>query len=125
MESVIEVTNLQKKFKDSVAVKGISFTVQPGEIFGFLGPNGAGKSTTINMLSSVLNPSGGQAFINGFDVVRNRAEVRSSIGIIFQETTVDEKLTANENLLLHCKFYQPEFGVKIYQLSSDGDLKDQ
>lgn len=108
MKPIIEVANLEKKFKDFTAVKGISFAVQPGEIFGFLGPNGAGKSTTINMLSTIQLPSGGHAAINGFDVVRNRHDVRSSIGIIFQETTLDEKLTANENLLLHCTLYRVE-----------------
>ena len=128
MDPVIEVNDLQKKFNGFVAVKGINFSVQPGEIFGFLGPNGAGKSTTINVLSTVLRPSGGQARINGFDVVRSRNAVRGSIGIIFQENTLDDKLTANENLLLHCKFYQVAKNVReerIREVLNIVDLADK
>ncbi|MDG5788368.1 ATP-binding cassette domain-containing protein [Evansella sp. AB-P1] len=103
---MIKVTNLQKSYKDFQAVKGISFEVNEGEIFGFLGPNGAGKSTTINMLCTMLKPSGGNIFINGYDVQKEKDDVRKSVGIIFQENTLDEKLTAKENLMLHCKFYR-------------------
>ncbi|MFA9558980.1 ATP-binding cassette domain-containing protein [Evansella sp. AB-rgal1] len=103
---MIQVKNLKKSFKDFQAVKGISFDVTKGEIFGFLGPNGAGKSTTINMLCTMLSSSGGEIIINDFDVIKQKDEVRKSIGIIFQENTLDEKLTAKENLMLHCKFYK-------------------
>ncbi|OYD06264.1 ATP-binding cassette domain-containing protein [Paludifilum halophilum] len=105
MDPIIEVKGLKKDFKQFEAVKEVDFSVEQGEIFGFLGPNGAGKSTTINMLSTMLKPTGGEARINGFDIVKSRNDVRNSIGIIFQETTLDDKLTANENLMLHCKFY--------------------
>ncbi|GAK05797.1 daunorubicin resistance ABC transporter, ATP-binding protein [Geomicrobium sp. JCM 19037] len=103
---VIEVKNLSKSYKDFQAVKDSTFTVDKGEIFGFLGPNGAGKSTTINILSTMLKPTGGSVIINGYDVTKHKNKVRESIGIIFQENTLDEKLTAKENLMLHCKLYR-------------------
>ncbi|MDQ0159870.1 ATP-binding cassette domain-containing protein [Alkalibacillus salilacus] len=105
MNSVIQVTDLVKTYKNVNAVKGINFDVKEGEIFGFLGPNGAGKSTTINMICTMLPPTSGSVVINGYDVHKQKDEVRGSIGIIFQENTLDEKLTANENLRLHCRFY--------------------
>ena len=125
---MIEVLNLKKQFKDFEAVKGVSFSVKPGEIFGFLGPNGAGKSTTINMLSTVIRPSAGEAKINGFDIVRDQTRVRGNIGIIFQDTTLDEKLTANENLLLHCKFYKVPKSIReerIQEVMEIVDLSDK
>ncbi|WP_411954959.1 ATP-binding cassette domain-containing protein [Alkalibacillus sp. S2W] len=105
MNSVIQVNDLVKTYKNVNAVKGINFDVKEGEIFGFLGPNGAGKSTTINMICTMLPPTSGSVIINGYDVHKQKDEVRGSIGIIFQENTLDEKLTANENLKLHCRFY--------------------
>lgn len=105
MDTIVEVENLKKKYKDTEAVKGVRFHVYGGEIFGFLGPNGAGKSTTINMLSTIVQPTSGEATVNGYDNVKEKNKVRGSIGLIFQENTLDEKLTANENLKLHCKFY--------------------
>lgn len=106
MNNIIEVKSLGKKFGDLEAVKNISFEVKEREIFGFLGPNGAGKTTTINMLCTMLKPSHGTASVNGYSIINSPNEVRKSIGIIFQENTLDEKLTANENLLLHCRFYR-------------------
>ncbi|WP_147804237.1 ATP-binding cassette domain-containing protein [Alkalicoccus halolimnae] len=106
MESIIEVNDLTKTYKKTDAVKHITFDVKEGEIFGFLGPNGAGKSTTINMICTMLAPTSGTISINGFDVKKQKDKVRESIGIIFQENTLDEKLTANENLMLHCRFYK-------------------
>jgi len=106
VEPVIAVRNLTKTYKKLDAVKGISFEVKEGEIFGFLGPNGAGKSTTINMICTMLAPTSGDITINGFDANKQKNRVRESIGIIFQENTLDEKLTANENLMLHCRFYK-------------------
>ncbi|WP_416147233.1 ATP-binding cassette domain-containing protein [Salipaludibacillus sp. HK11] len=106
MEPVIAVRNLTKTYKKLDAVKGISFEVEEGEIFGFLGPNGAGKSTTINMICTMLQATSGDITINGFDANKQKNRVRESIGIIFQENTLDEKLTANENLMLHCRFYK-------------------
>ncbi|SFQ35410.1 ATP-binding cassette domain-containing protein [Salibacterium halotolerans] len=106
MEPIIKVQQLNKKYKDTHAVKNVSFDVEQGEIFGFLGPNGAGKSTTINMICTMLAPTSGTVTINGFNAAVERSKVRESIGIIFQENTLDEKLTAGENLMLHCRFYR-------------------
>ncbi|AKG03478.1 ABC transporter ATP-binding protein [Salimicrobium jeotgali] len=105
MDPVISVKDLTKKYKQTEAVKAINFEVEEGEIFGFLGPNGAGKSTTINMICTMLKPTSGSIMINGYDAKKEKDKVRASIGIIFQENTLDEKLTANENLMLHCRFY--------------------
>lgn len=104
-DNVIEVSGLKKSFGDFEAVSGVDFSVRKGEIFGFLGPNGAGKTTTINMLCTMMRPSEGEAMICGHDISKEKKEVRESIGIIFQENTLDEKLTATENLMLHCRFY--------------------
>jgi ABC-2 type transport system ATP-binding protein len=86
-------------------VRGIDFDVSPGETFGFLGPNGAGKSTTINMLCTLVRPSGGSALVAGHDVVSERDEVRRNIGLVFQDTTLDGYLTAEQNLRLHAELY--------------------
>jgi ABC-2 type transport system ATP-binding protein len=104
--NIIEVDTLAKRFGDLNAVDGVSFAVESGEIFGFLGPNGAGKSTTINMLSTLLTPSGGRARVGGFDVQTQRADVRRSIGLVFQDPSLDDRLTAEENLRFHARLYQ-------------------
>ncbi len=104
--NVIEVEALVKAFGDLRAVDGVSFEVRQGEIFGFLGPNGAGKSTTINMLSTLLAPTGGRARVGGFDVQTQRADVRRSIGLVFQDPSLDDRLTAEENLRFHARLYQ-------------------
>jgi ABC-2 type transport system ATP-binding protein len=98
---VIEASNLVKRFGELEAVKGVSFSVKEGEIFGFLGPNGAGKTTTINILCTLLKPTDGQAKVNGRDVVKERSQVRQSIGLVFQEPTLDDYLTAEQNLRFH------------------------
>ena len=103
--SVIKVDNLVKSFGPITAVDGISFEVDEGTIFGFLGPNGAGKTTTINILCTLLMPTSGNASINGHDCVRESAEVRESIGIVFQDSTLDKDLTAYENLAFHAYLY--------------------
>lgn len=104
--NIIEVSKLSKKFGDLLAVDGVSFGVEEGEVFGFLGPNGAGKTTTINMLCTLLLPTGGKATVNGFDVVKQRAKVRESIGLVFQDSTLDEYLTAEQNLKFHAYAYK-------------------
>ena len=103
--NIIEVKKLTKKFNGLTAVNGISFTVKKGEIFGFLGPNGAGKSTTIGMLSTLINSTAGQALINGFSVEDDTDEVRKSIGLVFQDPSLDDRLTAKENLVFHARLY--------------------
>src|SRR5512142_2761046 len=103
--SIITVQNLSKQFKTLKAVDGISFDVREGEVFGFLGPNGAGKTTTINILCTLLVPSSGTASIAGFDCTKDPDRVRSAIGLIFQDTTLDSGLTAYENLKFHAYLY--------------------
>jgi len=99
----IETKSLTKSFGDLVAVNDISFSVEKGEIFGFLGPNGAGKSTTMMIFTTLLKPTNGNAFVGGFDVIKNPKQVRENIGFVQQETTVDEYLSGRENLLLQAK----------------------
>lgn len=101
----IRVENLTKKFEGFVAVDSISFTVKSGELFGLLGPNGAGKTTTINMLSTLLKSTSGYGEVGGFDISKNRDEVRQSIGVVFQEPALDSKLTGKENLEFHAMMY--------------------
>jgi ABC-2 type transport system ATP-binding protein len=103
--SAIEVRDIVKKFGDFTAVKGISFDVKAGEIFGLLGPNGAGKSTLIRMMVTLLPPTSGTATINGFDVVKKADDVRRSIGVIPQAMTSDLELSVYENLLIFAKLY--------------------
>jgi ABC-2 type transport system ATP-binding protein len=98
---MIEVNNLIRRFGEVEAVKGVSFDAAEGEVFGFLGPNGAGKTTTINVLCTLLRPTSGGAAVNGFDVVRQRSDVRRSIGLVFQQPTLDETLSAEQNLRFH------------------------
>ena len=104
-QDAIKVENLTKKFGDFTAVDGISFSVKPGELFGLLGPNGAGKTTTINMLSTLLNVTSGKAEVAGFDVSRNKGDVRQSIGVVFQDPALDYNLTGKENLEFHGMMY--------------------
>ena len=101
----VSVNGLVKRYDEVEAVRGIDFDVAAGEIFGFLGPNGAGKSTTINMLCTLVKPSGGSALVAGHDVVAERDEVRRNIGLVFQDTTLDGYLSAEQNLRLHAELY--------------------
>ncbi|MFH1808638.1 MAG: ATP-binding cassette domain-containing protein [Pseudomonadota bacterium] len=103
--SMIEVRALARRFGKLEAVRGVSFDVAEGEIFGFLGPNGAGKTTTINMLCTLLRPLSGTARVHGFDVASQRSEVRRSIGLVFQQPTLDEYLSAEQNLRFHAYAY--------------------
>jgi ABC-2 type transport system ATP-binding protein len=102
---IITAHNITKRFKSLTAVDGVSFSVNEGEVFGFLGPNGAGKTTTINILCTLLSPTSGKAEIAGFDCVKQPDQVRASIGLIFQDTTLDAGLTAYENLKFHAYLY--------------------
>ncbi|QKG18987.1 ATP-binding cassette domain-containing protein [Actinomadura verrucosospora] len=101
----VEVDGLIRKFGEVEAVRGIGFTVAPGEIFGFLGPNGAGKSTTINMLCTLLKPTAGTARVAGFDVAAERDSVRRNIGLVFQDPTLDGYLSGEQNLRFHAELY--------------------
>ncbi len=102
---IVEVEQLSRKFGQLTAVDRVSFQVEKGEIFGFLGPNGAGKTTTINILCTLLLPTNGRASVNGYDVLRQRKQVRCSIGLVFQDPTLDEYLTAEQNLRFHAYAY--------------------
>jgi ABC-2 type transport system ATP-binding protein len=104
-EAVIEADGLRKRFGQIEAVAGVDLEVHRGETFGFLGPNGAGKTTTINMLCTLIRPSEGTATVAGFDVVRQRDAVRRSIGLVFQDTTLDSYLSAERNLRFHAELY--------------------
>jgi ABC-2 type transport system ATP-binding protein len=106
VESTVEVRDLEKRYDDLEAVRGVTFDVAPGETFGFLGPNGAGKSTTISMLCTLITPTGGSARVAGADVVANPLGVRRRIGLVFQDPTLDEYLTALENLQFHAELYR-------------------
>jgi len=106
MPSIVEVEDLFKKYGELEAVRGISFEVKRGEIFGFLGPNGAGKTTTINILCTLLSPTSGKAAIDGFDVTRDMEKVRESIGLVFQDPSLDDRLSARENLEFHAYAYR-------------------
>jgi ABC-2 type transport system ATP-binding protein len=105
MNSIIEVKNFTKKYGDFTAVDNISFEVEEGTIFAFLGPNGAGKSTTINTLCTIFEKTSGTLIIDGKDVSTQKSEVRSTIGVVFQDSTLDAKMTIEENLIMHCVFY--------------------
>ena len=105
MPPSVQVSNLTRRFGEITAVDGVSFEVGEAEIFGFLGPNGAGKTTTISMLCTLLTPSDGEARIGGYEIREDPSAVRREIGIVFQDSTVDERLTARENLVFHGELF--------------------
>lgn len=115
MANVIETNALTKSFNGLTAVDKLDITVESGEIFGLLGPNGAGKTTTISMLCTILKPTSGSATVNGFDIAKEPNQVRKSIGIVFQDPSIDDRLTGRENLTMHANLY----GI------SPGDQKDR
>ncbi|WP_433469718.1 ABC transporter ATP-binding protein [Spirillospora sp. CA-128828] len=124
----VEVDGLTKRFGDVEAVRGIDFTVRPGEIFGFLGPNGAGKSTTINMLCTLLRPTGGRARVAGHDVATERDSVRRNIGLVFQDPTLDGYLSGEQNLRFHAELYgvpRSVAGDRIQQVLEMVNLADR
>jgi ABC-2 type transport system ATP-binding protein len=105
MDHVIETKDLTKKFGTLTAVDRLNIKVEHGEVFGLLGPNGAGKTTSISMLCTILKPTSGTATVNGFDIVNQPGQVRKSIGIVFQEPSVDDRLTGRENMEMHANLY--------------------
>jgi ABC-2 type transport system ATP-binding protein len=128
MSHVIEVRNLTRKFGELVAVDDVSFMVEQGEVFGLLGPNGAGKTTTLSMLSTILKITSGTATVNGFDAEKHPAQVRRSIGIIFQEPSIDDRLTGRENLEMHADLYavpNREKKTRIKELLQLVELEDR
>ncbi|HLM86955.1 MAG TPA: ATP-binding cassette domain-containing protein [Solirubrobacteraceae bacterium] len=126
--NVIEVRDLTRRFGEFTAVDGISFDVREGEVFAFLGPNGAGKSTTINMLCTLAQPSAGQVMVAGFDVAKRPKAVRRNIGLVFQDQTLDDRLTAQENLRFHAVLYRVpgrEVDERIARVLELVDLSDR
>ena len=117
MPKILEVENLAKKFGELPAVKGISFSVEAGEIFGLLGPNGAGKTTTISMLTGVLAPSGGSARINGLDIAKEPIKVKHMIGLVPQDLALYPTLSARANLI----FFGSLYGLEGKQLKERVD----
>ena len=105
MTKVIETFELTKTFNGLTAVDKLDISVESGEIFGLLGPNGAGKTTTISMLCTILKPTSGTAKVNGFDIVKEAMHVRKSIGIVFQDPSIDDRMTGRENLFMHANLY--------------------
>lgn len=112
--NIIEVKNLVKQFKKVKAVDDITFSVKEDEIFGFLGPNGAGKTTTINIICTLLSKTSGEVILNGYDVTRERNKIRTCIGMVFQDPSLDDRLTALENLYFHGLLYNiPRKELKV------------
>ena len=105
MVNAIETSKLTKSFNSLTAVSELDIAVESGEVFGLLGPNGAGKTTTISMLCTILKPTSGTARVNGFDIVKEATQVRKSIGIVFQDPSIDDRLTGRENLYMHANLY--------------------
>lgn len=116
--AAVAVRGLAKDYGEVKAVKGVEFDVSPGETFGFLGPNGAGKTTTIGMLCTLVRPTGGRATVAGYDVVHQREDVRRSIGLVFQDPTLDNYLTAEQNLRFHAALYGVPRSVVRARLSA-------
>ncbi len=126
--NAIEIENITKKFGELVAVDAVSLRIRSGQVFGLLGPNGAGKTTLISILVTMKKPTSGKAMVNGFDVVTQPAETRKSIGIVFQDPSLDEELTAYENLELHAAMYglEPsERRTRIMEVLETVELTDR
>ena len=124
----IDVKNLIKEFNDLKAVDNISFRVEEGEIFGLLGPNGAGKTTAIKMLTTLLRPTKGEALVWGYDILTEKDNVRKSIGIVFQEPALDNRLTGYENLDFHARLYgldKKSRGKRIKEVLNMVELEDK
>ena len=124
---IIEIEELEKSFKEVKAVDGISFKVKEGELFAFLGVNGAGKSTTINMMSGVLKKDGGKISICGYDVDTNAEKIKRNIGIVFQNSVLDNKLTVLDNLKYRASLYGiygSSFKVALDEAVERFDLQD-
>jgi ABC-2 type transport system ATP-binding protein len=124
----ISTHNLTKEFNGLIAVDNLNIEVKEGEIFGLLGPNGAGKTTTISMLCTILKPTSGSATINGYDIIKKPNEVRKSIGIVFQDPSLDDRLTGRENLEMHAALYKVPKNVRrkrIEEVLELVELKDR
>lgn len=126
--NAIETTDLTKKFGKLTAVDSVNINVEQGEIFGLLGPNGAGKSTIISMLCTIMKPTSGTALVNGYDIIKQPSQVRKSIGIVFQDPSVDDRLTGKENLEMHADLYgvpESEMNQQIDKVLELVELSDR
>jgi ABC-2 type transport system ATP-binding protein len=117
MTVALHIENLTRRFNDLVAVDNISFDIEHGEIFGLLGPNGAGKTTTLSMLSTMLKPTSGSATVNGIDIEHDEDGVRKSIGIVFQDQSLDEELTDWENMDFHGRLYRIPADIRMQRIT--------
>jgi ABC-2 type transport system ATP-binding protein len=127
---MIETRKLVKRFGNLVAVNGVDLKVNEGEIFGLLGPNGAGKTTIISILCCIMKPTSGEAYVNGYDVMKKPDKVRKAIGVVFQEPAVDEQLTGRQNMKIHAMLYNVpkasikpriDFALELVELGSRAD----
>jgi len=128
VSKTIETRDLTRQFNGIIAVDKLNIAVEKGEVFGLLGPNGAGKTTTISMLCTILKPTSGTAKVNGFDIVKQATQVRKSIGIVFQDPSVDDRLTGRENLYMHANLYgvsQSEQKTRIERVLKLVELEDR
>jgi ABC-2 type transport system ATP-binding protein len=128
MTCAVEISNLTKRYGELVAVDQLELRINEGEIFGLLGPNGAGKTTTLSMLATLLKPTSGTASVNGYDIVQKSADVRRSIGIVFQDPSSDDILTGRENLYLHALMFgvpKNEREQRIQHVLKLVDLQDR
>lgn len=124
---IIEVRQLQKSYKDVKAVNGIDFYVEEGELFAFLGLNGAGKSTTIDMLCTFLKPDRGSIKINNYEVGKDDEKIKSLVGVVFQESVLDELLTVKENLITRSKLYnmsKDEFNKNLEEIADITGIRE-
>lgn len=127
MKKIIEVSNLSKSFGELKAVDDISFSVNQGEFIAFLGENGAGKSTTINILCSILQKNSGKVFINGLDLDKDNLKIKQSVGVLFQNSVLDKKLTVKQNLFYRGSLYglsKTEINKKIEEINSALKIDD-
>lgn len=128
MDKAIETHALTKRFNGLTAVDSLDVSIENGEVFSLLGPNGAGKTTTISMLCTILKPTSGTAKVNGFDIVTQATQVRKSIGIVFQDPSIDDRLTGRENLYMHVNLYgvpQSEQKSRIDKVLKLVELEDR
>ena len=126
--AAVRVEGLRRTFGDFTAVDGIDLEVQPGEIYGFLGPNGAGKSTVVRMLTTLLAPTGGRAFVGGLDVVEQADDVRFTIGVALQEAGLDENMTGREILVTQGRLFgltKAEIDQRIEQVGAPREFVGQ
>ena len=128
MVHAVETEGLTKRYGDLLAVDSLNLSIEEGEIFGLLGPNGAGKTTTLSMLATLLKPTSGTGRVNGYDILSQPADVRRSIGIVFQDPSSDDILTGRENLYLHALMFgvpKEERRKRIDYVLSLVDLQDR